>query len=265
MGRANKQKWTDAQWRRAFAESSSIVSISRLNKIAHEAKISIISNYIEGQTVIGWSGGKDSLVIQHLCDSCLKNPEYLMCTVENQFIEFVEWKKLNSPKILFTVHYGKMSAKYLNEHEDFLFPETMDRILRFNTKGAVYKWMLNRNYTKIVTGKRTDDGNNCGSFNANGCKSTTSQGIDTLNIISDWTIYELFAYMRYFNIELPPQYYYPNGFKMGSNEWTKTRRIDHSYRKTFDFIAKYAINDIIKGADDGLIMAKKYLRGELHD
>lgn len=272
MSERNKQKWTDAQWRKAYNESLSLVSVSRIDKLIHKAETRIINNYIEGKTLIGWSGGKDSVVLRHICDSCLKSPQYLICTVENEFIEFVEWKKIHAPKLLHTVHYGKMSVQYFNEHEDLLFPETDEQLQHFRadrTKETIHKYMRDRGYTKFITGKRYDDGNNCGSENENKCKSTIAKSghsyVETLNVICDWTIYELFAYMRIFNLELPPQYYFPNGFKTGSNEWTKTRRVDHSYKKTFDFVAKYAKNNIVKAADDGLIMAQKYLKGELHD
>ena len=117
---------------------------------------------------------------------------------------------------------------------------------------------------KIMTGKRGSDGNNCGSKNEFGCKTTEIKHphIISLNPIADWSHEQLIAYLRYFKIELPKIYSYPNGFRFGTHPWTERRRLNGRYVDTFDEIMSLEPS-VIVSARDKLNIVDKYLKGEL--
>lgn len=258
-----KQIWNDLQWQKAFEESKYRPKLPLIEKI--KVTQDLIQKIYDENVVIGWSGGKDSIVLRHLCEQVLKNPVFEHCYMENDFIVFVDWIKKNKPDNCYEIHFGKQSADFFNEHPEALFPFTREEKRMYPTarnKDFTYRWMKKNNFNKIMTGKRIDDGNICGKHNALGCPSTISGNIEALNVIAEWTVYDVFQYIHLFGLELPPMYYFPEGFIRGTEEWTHTAR-KGTYKNTFDFISSFAKEDIEKASENGMVMAQKYLAGEL--
>lgn len=258
-----KQSWNNDKWIKEFRAARDRPKLPLLVK--KDSTERIIQAMYKDNVVIGWSGGKDSIVLRHLCENCLENPVFEHVYMDIEFKCFTDWVKANKPQNCHELYSTSWGIDFFNAHPLALFPYTQAEKRFFITgrnKDLTYRWMEKNGFNKILTGKRIDDGNVCGRINEYGCKSTICNGIEALNILADWTVYDIFQYIHMFDLELPPMYYFPDGFVRGTDEWTHTKRRG-TYKATFDFIYSFAPTDIEDVADKGMIMAQKYLSGEL--
>lgn len=234
-----KQSSNDAQWQALWDNAIEKNPASKIEEMAQAAMETICNNY-GSDTIIGYSGGKDSLVLRHLCEKCLDKPSFIVCLHQNEFPSFETWLKDTAPKISVFVQDFSLGIDFLNKHISYLFPHDKKEKDAFVIawQKPTYGWMQAHGKVRLLTGKRMDDGNFCGRLNALNCKQTErmSPHIISLNPLADWTHDELLAYIQYNHIELPDIYYYPNGFRFGTHPWTERRRLDMKYFNTFDEI-----------------------------
>lgn len=260
-----KQASNDAQWKKIWDECVVKYPIEHIIQKSEKTKEIIAKNY-DSQTVIGYSGGKDSLVLRKLCEECIPNPKFLCCIHENEYPSFESWLTATAPPITFYCYDHTLSLEFLNEHLSYLFPhdEKEKRAFAGNGRTPCFNWMKTHGYIKIICGKRWDDGNTCGRINALGCRQTElmKPHIISLNPIADWVHDEILAYIRHFDIELPRVYTYPNGFRFGTHAWTERRRLNLCYKDTFDEIMTIE-PEIVFNAAKRLDVARLYLEGRL--
>lgn len=261
--RGAKTKLTDSQWRSLLLHPTvpyenimlkEIVTIQRLKRVINTHK------YIRIGTA--WSGGKDSIVLQHIIEKAgihiVKN---IFVQYINEYPDFIRWVKNNLPADTIISEPVGFSFKYLNDNPDYLFP------LRENTKIAAsyypQRWKVQNDFSKqysldlLITGRRIDDGNFCGS-SKDEYITKSKNTVSKFNLIADWTQAEIMAYIKYNDLELPPIYNYPNGFAHGTQPWTKRERVKDSIYETFKEIEGFdrtIIEDAVKG---GLTEAIKY-------
>lgn len=255
-----KQQSNDEQWNELWENCIIQHSNQYIDEKSRRTQ-KVIASVYDDNTVIGYSGGKDSLVLRDICEKSLNRPCFITCFHENEFPSFIEWMQDTKPGNCAFVHDTSLSLDFLNSHLSYLFPhEKKERNAYVSVwQRPTYRWMQEHGKCKIMTGKRKDDGNFCGNENQYGCRQTIrkSPHIISLNPLSDWTHSELLAYIRYNKIQLPEIYYYPNGFRFGTHPWTERRRLNLSYYDTFDEIMSID-KDVLKHASNRLDILKKY-------
>lgn len=260
-----KQHSSEADWIEAWDSATKLHPFTEIIKLKDEAE-GIIEMCYGDDTIIAYSGGKDSLVLRHLAEDCLNKPRFINCILQNEFPRYVEWLEDTCPENTAFVIDEKISLEFLNDNEDYLFPvDVKQQNFYVQTwRQPCHSYMKEHDMCKIMTGKRGSDGNNCGKKNKFGCKETVIRKplIISLNPIADWSHTQLLAYIQYFNIELPEIYYYPNGFRFGTHPWTERRRLNGKYCDTFEEIMTLDESVIINAADK-LNLAKKFLDGKL--
>lgn len=261
-----KQTSNEQQWQEIWDNATRNNPKEKIRMMSDKAKQVIVDNY-DSRTIIGYSGGKDSLVLRHLCEQCIDKPLFISCLHQNEFPAFTEWLRDTAPKMTVFVEDYSLDLDFLNKHLSYLFPHDKKEKNAFVVawRKPTFSWMGSHGRTKLLTGKRTDDGNVCGSFNALGCKQTELKKphVVSLNPLADWKHDELLAYIQYNGIQLPEIYYYPNGFRFGTHPWTERRRLNMRYRDTFDEIMELD-ESILKNAALRLEIANLYLKGQLN-
>lgn len=261
-----KQSSNEEDWKEAWDEATRIHTKEDIEKLKKETEL-IISNCYGPNSIIGYSGGKDSLVLRHMCEDCIENPLFINCILQNEFLSFDKWLKDTAPRFTVYVEHQGLSLEFLNKNLEYLFPyETKEKnAYVIAWRNPTQNWMVKHNKNNIITAKRTSDGNTCGKFNDKNCRHTklSNPDIDTLNPMADWSHSQLLAYIQYYNIELPEIYYYPNGFRFGTHPWTERRRLNLRYKDTFDEIMMLDKNILIN-ASSKLDIAKLYLEGKLN-
>lgn len=238
-GCMRKQSSDESQWRQLQKEALIKNPVSKIQKMSQDA-MNVIAKTYRSDTVIGYSGGKDSLVLRHMCEQCLERPLFVACLHQNEYPSFEQWIVDTAPRLTVFVRDFSLGLDFLNEHLSFLFPVERKEKDAFVTawQKPTFEWMKEHGKTRLITGKRIDDGNFCGQLNSDGCRQTQRKNpcIISLNPLSDWTHDELLAYIQYNHIMLPEIYQFPNGFKFGTHPWTERDRINMRFFDTFDEI-----------------------------
>lgn len=209
---------SNADWRRCFDTATDVVSKQEVERLASDT-VRAIRRMVKGKRVCsGWNPGKDSIVLNHLLE--LSGVEYspIFWRGVNEYPAMEDWAEQNRPKGLKVSVVGKFTLKWLEEHPGFLFcekPETRQ-------KWMAEKWKRQRadtaSYDLFAVGRRIKDGNRCGTRDSGFAVGKTWAPM------AEWSHEQLFAYIRYNGLELPPFYSWPRGFLLGSvamGEWTE--------------------------------------------
>lgn len=178
-----------------------------------------------------WSGGKDSIALQYVCEKANINECFIViCNYE--YPMFLKWVTENMPPLLEVV-YIDLGNDYLDKNKEMLFPKNS------TIAGKWFKNVQHRgqhiyykkyNLDMIVLGRRKEDGNYVGKNDI----YTNSKGITRLSPISNWTHKEVFALMEYYGLPYAPFYSWDRGFRCGTHPWPARQWCDskeHGFRE----------------------------------
>lgn len=211
----------DSSWIEYFNSAYDNICHERLSKLESDT-INNISDTLHGKSVcVGWcGGGKDSVVIYDLMKRSGVTFTPVFWRGINEYPEVKLWIDENKPDGLVEITIGKFTLEFLDAHPGYLFVEDK----KTTNKWMEPKWKAQRDFIKdfdlFVAGRRLKDGNNCGKRENNFIRN------NTYSPIADWSHEELFAYIRKYNLELSPFYFWPRGFMLGSltsGEWTERK------------------------------------------
>lgn len=253
------------EWLRAYEECTSIYSrksIQELEKVTLEGLSSVLGRY--SNPCNGWIAGKDSIALQLLIERSGVACSPIIWRGINEYPAMRRWIKENKPSGLVESTIDKFTLKFLNSHPQYLFCKGDTR-----NKWMAEKWkrqksdMLSLGFDLMVFGRRLKDGNQCGK-RSEGFVVHRS-GYDVYSPMAEWTHEQLLAYLRYNDVELPPFYWWPRGFLIGSiamGEWTERAGFGLSDKEVFDEIWKIDSSIVTSAAQEGLTSASDYLEGK---
>ena len=166
--------------------------------------------------VIGWSGGKDSIVLERLCGLAGFRSSVLVITAL-EYRAFLQWVTDHMPEQL-TVIRTHHDLAWLKQHEEMLFPRAAAIAARWFHQ--VQHWgqevYVKREGNPILAvGRRRKDGNFCGGPGG----IYTSRGVTRYAPLADWSHEEIFAALEFVGAELPPCYSWPRGYQVGTGPW----------------------------------------------
>lgn len=261
-----KQNSKNEDWIKAWNTCKDEISKEHINRITDLA-IDFIENTIltKGYKRIGyaWSGGKDSIVLYDILKkSNINMVGGILALYEHEFPAFLEWIYQNKPTDCEIIKTGAFTDDYINKHPQVMFPvekKWKDAYLPPRWK-VQNEWTKKHNVDCLILGRRKADGNNCGKREEGFI--TRSNGCDKFNPLADWKHEEILAYIRHNNLELPPIYFYENGFQGGTQLWTEKRRVNNSYFDTFDFLRTIDPR-IIKSGIGKIDLIDEYLKYKL--
>lgn len=210
-----KKKNTQAEWLDAYCK---IREYMETPKGVHEAEV-LIEIALErilplgaSHCVYAWSGGKDAIALQVICEEAgIHNCGLGTIGERWEYPTFWEHVRLHAPEGLKIIDFG-ITPEFLNEHPNYVFPEnSRDNYYWFRACNqrlfATYADEMNADY--ILMGHRVQDGNKCHD------RKDKRQ----ITPLHDFTHEDVFKIMAYGKKELPPIYYMPDGFNQGTHAW----------------------------------------------
>lgn len=108
--------------------------------------------------------------------------------------------------------------EWLKKHPDMLFPDKSNKaaqwfhIVQHRGQARYYK---EHQLEILLLGRRKADGNYVGKDNI----YTNSAGITRYSPLAEWRHEDILAYIRYYDVKLPPIYDWEKGYLCGTHPW----------------------------------------------
>lgn len=253
---------SNRDWLTAYEKCTNLYSESQIETDT-EAVINQIrkikSKY--NKVCSGWCAGKDSVVLQDILKKSGIDYTPVFWRGINEYPDMTKWIENNKPHDLLTIPIKKFSLDFLNKNPELLFCPKESR-----NKWMAAKWQAQRktfkehNFDLFICGRRTKDGNNCGTKEDGYIKK--QKGYDMYSPLAEWSHEEILAYIKYANISLPPFYSWERGFLIGSiamGEWTERSIDGMTEKQVWDELWEID-KTIIINASEKLNKAKEYLK-----
>ena len=250
-----KQRVSNQSWLDAMDHIEEYVSKKELDGLISKTVKSIKEVTKGKRAAYGWSGGKDSLVLQLLCQKAGIRDCALTVT-ELEYPEFMGWVKEHKPAGLSIINTGQ-DMEWLTKHEKMLFPQdsqTASRWFHIVQHRGQDRYYKEHGLDMMIIGRRKADGNYVGK---EGNIYTTNKGITRYSPMADWSHEEVLAAIHYYSIELPPIYGWPNGFTCGTHPWPArqwTGGVENGWKEIFEIDRK-----IVERAGKYFPSAKEFL------
>jgi len=172
---------------------------------------------------IAYSGGKDSLVLQHLANRAGISKGVLGSPVSLEYTSFMSWLRQHKGADITILDTGQ-DLDFLRANPQYLFPS--DSKVRAQWYKAVQHKAQEDYYdeeklTALLLGRRVQDGNYTG---AKGASGYVAKGRLRLNPIAYWTHTDIFYYLKTYKIPLPPIYDFARGWRCGTHAWNVRSR-----------------------------------------
>lgn len=231
-----KQRSNQADWLKVLRSIDNIIDKKTIEALVDQS-LSAMKKVIRNKRVaFGWSGGKDSLAIQYLCKE-LGFQDCVFGVSNLEYPAFLQWSTDYMPDELEVINNG-WDLIWLSDHQDMLFPKDAATAAKWfkgiqhYAQGAYFK---KHRLDYIILGRRKSDGNYCGTKGSN--IYTNQQGICRYSPIDLWTHEQTLRWLSYNNIRLPPNYFWPRGFRVGTGAWPArqwTNSIEHGWSEIFE-------------------------------
>lgn len=212
-----KQRTDNARWLEANDRIEELVTRAELDVATAQALREMRSHTDGKRSAYAWSGGKDSLVVGHLCRQ-LGITGCVFGHTELEYPAFLEWCLANQPDGCEAINTGQ-DLDWLAEHPAMLFPNNSTLVSRWFgivQRTAIRRYFIAHSLDVIVVGHRKADGNYVGR----GCNLlTNASGVTRYSPLADWPHELILAYIHYHNIPLPPIYGWRDGYRCGTHPW----------------------------------------------
>ena len=211
-----KQSINNEDWINAMDRIEEYVGKDELELLTAITVDEIRKTVDDKKAAYSWSGGKDSLVLGHICERAgVKDCLLGVCNLE--YPAFINWVNKNKPENLEIINTGQ-DLDWLVKHQDMLFPQESSKAARWF---SIVQHTAQRMYYKkhdldiLILGRRRADGNYVGR----GSNIYTSKGVTRYSPLSNWSHECILAYIHYHKLPIPPIYSWLNGYKCGTHPW----------------------------------------------
>ena len=244
-----KHRIDQGSWARTLENIESMVPRRDLESLVEKAVAGIRERTRGKNAAYGWSGGKDSLVLQSLCNMAGIR-ECVLAITDLEYPEFLTWVKAHGPGNMETVNTGQ-DMGWLAANPEMLFPHTSRvlakwyRVVQHRAQG---KFCKDRRCEVLVLGRRLADGNQI-------VKRT-----DRYSPLATWTHEDVLAFIHYHRLVLPPIYNWKNGFRCGTHPWPArpyTGSVQNGWREIFEID-----KTVVFAAAKSIASAKQFLGGK---
>ena len=219
-----KQSISESTFAQLWETADTLITEREIDLKSEKTSEEIYRNTKGKRCAFGWTGGKDSITLRHVCEmagiyDCL----LAISEPDLEYGEYLTWLSNHSPENLSIISSGH-DLKWLSRHPEMLFPSDS----KISSKWfSIVQHKIQDQYTKdngldvLILGRRRQDGNYLGP---KGKLIYTTQKGTRYNPIGMWTHQEVFALCKHKNYPLPPFYSWPRGFKVGTGGWPKRKR-----------------------------------------
>lgn len=173
--------------------------------------------------VLAWSGGKDSIVLELAARAAGVTHTVLVLSAL-EFPAFTNWIDAHAPADTTLITREELNLEWLAQHPRMLFPQNSADTSRWYTlvqHTGQRQHMRETGADVLILGRRTGDGNRCGPVQADGSRAYRDPKGDftRLSPIWDWTHEDVLNVLAVHDLPLPPNYYWPDGFRVGTGPW----------------------------------------------
>lgn len=244
----SKASVSNDEWLAVYNNIENIISEDAVESATQDiiAEIELLSE--SKNVAYAWSGGKDSLVLGDLCERAGVT-RCMMGRTNLEYPEFMDWVDENKPSELFIMNSG-YDINWLSQNLDMLFPDSSalnSRWLRISHNDSQRRYYQMAELDMMIFGRRIIDGN---SLSRESKVRTLADGRSQYNPLTFWSHEEIFGYIHYNGIELPPIYEWSNGFVQGTHQWAQRKRnqtIQNTWAEVYEIdstIPLYAMEHI---------------------
>lgn len=251
-----KQNISNNDWLVAVAQIEQIISQKELDNAVDLVIAEIISKTKGKRAAYAWSGGKDSLVLGHICEQAgIADSMLAVCDLE--YPSFISWLQANKPAGCVVINTGQ-NLDWLAKHTEMLFPQNSTvagRWFAMVQHKAQRDYFQQNNLDILLLGRRRAEGNFVGRGDN---LYTDRNGICRYSPLADWSHEQILAYIHYHQLALPPIYAWKNGYLCGTHPWPArqwTESIQNGWQEIYDID-----KDIVKAAAVKIASARTFLR-----
>jgi len=231
---SRKQSTENDAWLETLAKISSIVSREEIDALTNKTISEIQSMVGNKKSAYAWSGGKDSIVLGHICER-MEICDSMIGICDLEYPAFLSWIAENQPKNC-TVINTHQNLDWLCTYPKMLFPQNSAIAGHWF---SIVQHRAQQNYFKanqldiLLLGRRHADGN----FVGRGSNIyTDGKGITRYSPLSNWSHEHILAYLHYHQLPLPPVYGWKNGYLCGTHPWPArqwTGDIENGWREIY--------------------------------
>ncbi len=252
-----KQSATNEQWLSTIKNIENIIAKEEVDQISAETVAVIKQKVAHKKAAYAWSGGKDSMVLAHICHQAgIIDNMIGICNLE--YPTFVAWIEEHKTSDCTVINTGQ-DLKWLSKHQDMLFPQNSMKAAQWFSAvqhKAQRQYYQDKRLDMILLGRRKADGNYVGKKDN---IYTDSKGITRYSPLSHWSHEQILGYIHYHQLPLPPIYQWKNGYLCGTHAWAArqwTGSIENGWHEIYQIDA-----DIVKEAACYIQSAERFLKG----
>lgn len=214
-----KAACTNDQFIEVWNNIEKYVSYQEAELLVAKAIVDVIRKTKGKRVGYAWSGGKDSLALQFVCERAHIHSCVIGISSAIEYPAFLKWLSVNKPAGLEIWEAG-IDINWIKRHPEMLFPRDSQTASRWYPiiQHKAQDWFFKKHNLDIIClGRRTQDGNYVGK---GGNNIYEKDGVVRFSPISHWRHEEVMAVVHYFmNRNLPPIYNYPNAWIEGTGVW----------------------------------------------
>lgn len=202
-----------------------------------DATVDEIRRTIRGKRVaFAWSGGKDSLALEHVCQLA-GITDCVLAISELEFPAHLQWITDNMPDGLTVLSTGQ-DLNWLKIRPEMLFPQGDygPRWFTIVNHRGQERYFNQRKLDILLLGRRKADSNYISNVPGTNIY-TNRRGITRYSPIAHWPHEAVFALIQRERMSMPPCYGWPRGYQVGTGSWPArqwTRDQDHGWSEVWE-------------------------------
>lgn len=216
MRLGKKQSVAHEVWVKLLERIEEFVTRSEVDALM-DRTVEEIKEQCKGRKVAyGWSGGKDSVVLQKVMEEAGVE-QCVMGMSDLEYPDFLRWVAAHHPKGLEVIINRKLNLRWLSENQHMLFPQdaaTGAKWFSLIQHRAQDQYVAKHSLDLIILGRRRMDGNYTG-----GGLYTNGKGVTRYCPLAEWSHEHLLGAIHYYRLPLAPFYEWPRGFTVGTHAW----------------------------------------------
>lgn len=220
-----KQRSSQSDWTGALQKAYESPNVERANQLVERGVETIQSLQASfGHVTLAWSGGKDSQALRYVAEQAGVDDSILVIS-ELEFPEFLSWATDNMPWGL-TIEQRPFGLDWLRKNPDMLFPDTKHaaKWFKINQQDGQRIHMKRTGSPCLLLGRRYADGNFISR--TKDIKYQDRNGWWRASPLAHWSHEDVLCVLGAFQIPLPPCYWWPRGFRVGTGPWPQRQWCD---------------------------------------
>lgn len=255
-----KRNSEEIEWHNALVEPP--IKKEDIDNLVKRTVSDIQATLKDNKVAVAYSGGKDANALLEVMKMTGKDFKVFNVLTNVEYPQMLEWLKEkdipNYHEVVIPIDWS-----WVRENPKMLFPKesnTASKWFQIVQHKGQKKFAQEHDIDILVLGRRKSDGNYVGRGSNVYQKKTET--FSRYSPLSDWSHDELISFLSHYNIDLPPIYNYPKGFRNGTHPIPARPNVD-SDKEALEELETIDKGIIETMADNGIDIAKEYLNGEI--